>query len=81
LNIKILLECARFGKNEKTSNPADYSFATRDKARRIGYTRIRGGTIPSIQVAQVLYASLGFKEISPYRNPIEGTVFIELTLV
>ena len=52
------------------------------EARRIGYTRIRGDTIPSMQVAQALYASLGFKEISPYRyNPIEGAKFIELTLV
>ena len=52
------------------------------EARRIGYTRIRGDTIPSMQVAQALYASLGFKEISPYRyNPIEGAVFIELSLV
>lgn len=52
------------------------------EARRIGYTRIRGDTIPSMQVAQALYASLGFKEISPYRyNPISGAVFIELSLV
>jgi len=52
------------------------------EARRIGYTRIRGDTIPSMKVAQALYASLGFKEISPYRyNPIEGVVFMELLLV
>jgi len=52
------------------------------EARSIGYARIRGDTIPSMQVAQALYASLGFKEIEPYcRNPIEGAVFIELSLV
>lgn len=52
------------------------------EARRIGYSRIRGDTIPSMQVAQALYASLGFKEIDHYRyNPIEGAVFIELSLV
>ena len=52
------------------------------EARKIGYTRMRGDTIPSMQVAQALYASLGFKQIEPYcYNPIEGAVFIELSLV
>ncbi len=51
------------------------------EARRIGYSAIRGDTIPSMQAAQALYASLGFKEIEPYRhNPIEGVVFMELEL-
>ena len=51
------------------------------EARRIGYSSIRGDTVPSMQIAQALYASLGFKEIEPYcRNPIEGAKFIELKL-
>jgi len=51
------------------------------EARRIGYSSIRGDTVPSMQVAQALYASLGFKEIEPYcRNPVEGAKFIELKL-
>jgi ribosomal protein S18 acetylase RimI-like enzyme len=51
------------------------------EARRMGYSAIRGDTIPSMQAAQVLYASLGFKEIGPYRyNPIEGVKFMELKL-
>ena len=52
------------------------------EARRIGYSSIRGDTVPSMQIAQALYASLGFKEIEPYcRNPVEGAKFIELKLV
>jgi len=52
------------------------------EARRLGYSCIRGDTVPSMQVAQALYASLGFKEIGPYYdNPIEGAKFIELELV
>ena len=52
------------------------------EARKIGYSAIRGDTIPSMQAAQALYASLGFKEIEPYRyNPIEGVVFMELKVV
>ncbi len=52
------------------------------EARKIGYSHLRGDTVPSMQTAQALYASLGFKEIEPYcRNPIEGAKFIELKLV
>jgi ribosomal protein S18 acetylase RimI-like enzyme len=52
------------------------------EARRIGYSSIRGDTVPSMQIAQALYASLGFKEIEPYcRDPVEGAKFIELKLV
>jgi len=53
-----------------------------EEARRIGYTHMRLDTAPSMKTARTLYVSLGFKEISPYRyNPIEGAVFMELTLV
>jgi GNAT superfamily N-acetyltransferase len=56
--------------------------ATIEQAKKIGYTRMRLDTVPSMNVARALYLSLGFSEISPYRyNPIEGTVFMELTLV
>jgi ribosomal protein S18 acetylase RimI-like enzyme len=51
------------------------------EARRIGYTHIRGDTIPSMEAARALYASVGFKEIKSYcYNPIEGAIYIELAL-
>jgi ribosomal protein S18 acetylase RimI-like enzyme len=51
------------------------------EAQKIGYTRIRLDTAPSMQAARVLYMSLGFEKISPYRyNPIEGAEFMELSL-
>ena len=34
-------------------------------ARKIGYSSIRGDTVPTMQIAQALYTSLGFKEIGP----------------
>ena len=53
-----------------------------EEAQKIGYSLIRGDTVPSMQFAQALYASLGFKEIEPYcYNPIEGAKFIELKLM
>ena len=52
------------------------------EAQKIGYTRIRLDTAPSMHEARALYMSLRFKEISPYRyNPIEGAEFMELSLV
>ena len=52
-----------------------------EKAKRIGYTRMRLDTVPSMEKARALYVSLGFKEIRPYRyNPIEGAGFMELVL-
>ncbi len=52
-----------------------------ERARKVGYTRMRLDTVPEMVVARALYASLGFKEIAPYReNPIQGAKFMELGL-
>ena len=50
-------------------------------ARDAGYRKMRLDTLPSMQAAQRLYASLGFRPISAYVfNPVEGTQFLELEL-
>jgi ribosomal protein S18 acetylase RimI-like enzyme len=52
-----------------------------ERARRIGYVRMRLDTTRSMQKARALYTSLGFREVGAYRyNPIEGAVFMELIL-
>ena len=46
-----------------------------DKARNIGYARMRLDTVPSMKAARALYLSPGFRDIEPYRyNPIEGMI-------
>jgi len=51
------------------------------RARDIGYTRLRLGTLSTMKPAQSLYESLGFKSIPAYRPDEFGhTVFYELML-
>jgi putative acetyltransferase len=55
--------------------------AIMDEARAIGYARMRLDTMPKMDSAQRLYASLGFRDIAAYRyNPEPGARFLEVEL-
>lgn len=50
-------------------------------ARDIGYRKMYLDTLPTMQSAQKLYRSQGFRPIPPYRhNPVPGAEFLALDL-
>ena len=53
-----------------------------DKARQVGYSKMRLDTLSTMQSARALYKSLGFYEIQAYcYNPFENAVFMEFDLL
>jgi ribosomal protein S18 acetylase RimI-like enzyme len=57
------------------------TLAVIEEARHIGYAVMRLDTLPSMKEAIPLYRSLGFRDIEPYyHNPMEGAIYMELSL-
>jgi ribosomal protein S18 acetylase RimI-like enzyme len=51
------------------------------RARKLGYRVMRLDTLPSMDTAQALYLSLGFRPVERYNdNPIADLFFFELRL-
>ncbi len=52
-----------------------------EKARELGYSRMRLDTLDRLQAAMKLYESMGFRRIEPYYpNPLDGVGYWELDL-
>ena len=52
-----------------------------DRARELGYAVIRLDTLPKMEAARGIYASLGFQPCEPWvDHPIPGALFFELEL-
>lgn len=52
-----------------------------DRARELGYTVMRLDTLPRMETARGIYASLGFKSCEPWvDHPIAGVLFFEMHL-
>lgn len=57
------------------------ALALMERARTLGYRKMRLDSLPSMTAAAALYRQLGFREIPPYRfNPIPGSLFFECDL-
>ncbi len=57
------------------------SIALIERAKELGYKKMRLDTLSSMKSAVALYYSLGFYKIPPYRhNPLPNALFMELDL-